>query len=153
MRGDPSATPRWRSRVVRALLLAGGLGLALALGLGALDLASYRLGGQDATITQVLRDVSAGWPFLPPLLSALAGGGFVLLVMHLYPGVPADRVPDPEAVPGARPARWEALPYDAVPDVSVVVHTAGAIWFAGDRHRQYAEVCAATMNGPGPDPE
>lgn len=48
------------------------------------DAVAYQLGGQDATITQVVRDTSASWMLIPVLVGIVIG--------HIYWGRPANNV-------------------------------------------------------------
>ena len=62
----PESTAAWRRRTVYLLV-------AAVVTLSGYDLAAYRLGGQDATITQVVRDNSAEWLMIPVLAGVLCG--------------------------------------------------------------------------------
>lgn len=62
----PQATATWRARTIKVIVAAVIL-------LGGYDIVAYRAGGQDATITQVIRDNSAEWAMIPLLAGILYG--------------------------------------------------------------------------------
>jgi hypothetical protein len=59
-------TAAWRKWTVR--LLAGVVAVLVAW-----DVAAYSFGGQDATITQVVRDNSAEWPLIAVAAGVVVG--------------------------------------------------------------------------------
>lgn len=74
----PEATAAWRARTIKLLFAIIPLGLSYLV----YDFFAYEYGGQDATITQVLRDNSAEWALIPVLLFGVVG----LVAGHIWWG-------------------------------------------------------------------
>jgi hypothetical protein len=59
-------TAFWRSITIKVIIAVFALGVAY-------DFIAFKYGGQDATITQVVRDNSAEWLLIPVLIGVVGG--------------------------------------------------------------------------------
>ena len=70
----PQATATWRAWTIRLITAFFAIGIGF-------DALAYHYGGQDATVTQVLRDNSAEWALIPIAVGLIVGhiwwGGYV----------------------------------------------------------------------------